>query len=293
VVISFFLTRKINLNLPLLPITLFLSYLIYVGYKFYNNAIPFIVESFRNFDMLANRLTAGEMGRSQSLERELGIIVTLLPLLICILISILAISRLVLNKGYKHNAFAFMISYFGGCLLLFLIPYGGDINVGRTAYFVNIGSAFFVSCLTKKYIKILSVLIMIFILIHPIGYSGGGTKTSVIPISELAGTKFFANTTRDNIYYFSQASSSIIWYQNPSKAFKQKYYTLWYPPSGKFNVSTNFDYILYSIRDHSGLIYYLGYDPISQKMDELNNLFMRVYDSQNFQLYYRYHKSYD
>jgi len=282
---NIFLAKKTNLISSLLSITLFLGYLIFVGHNFYNTAIIFILESFENFDMLTNRLTAGEIGRSQSLERIIGIFATLSPLMVCILISILVISALIINKRYKSNIF--MISYFMGCSLLILIPYGGDVNIGRTAYFINIGTAYFASCLPKNYIKPLFILIMIFILIHPIAYSGGGTKTSVIPISELAGTKFFSDKTEEKINYFSQSAMSIIYYQDPYKAFKRSRATLWYPPLTEFYLDKNFDYILHSVRDHTGLIYYLGYDPVFQNINEINNLFVKVYDSRNFEMYYR------
>lgn len=283
-IINFYF-KKINLNLSLLSIALFFCYLIYVGYSFYNNAIIFILESFENFDILTNRLTVGEIGRSQSPERIIGIFANLSPLIICILISLLVIYVIILNKRYKSNTL--MISYFMACLLLFLIPYGGDVNIGRTAYFINIGTAYFVSCLPKNYVKPLFILIVIFILIHPIAYSGGGTKTSVIPISELAGTKFFADKTEEKIYYFSQSAKSIIYYQDPYNAFKRSSATLWYPPLAKFYLDKNFDYILHSVRDHTGLIYYLGYDPIFQNINKINNLFVKVYDSRNFEIYYK------
>jgi hypothetical protein len=141
--------------------------------------------------------------------------------------------------------------------------------------------------LSKKHLKLVFVLIVIFALLHPVAYSGGGTKVRVIPTSELIGTKFFVETTEKDANYFSQGSGSIVDYQDPYRAFRQTRFTLWSPPIRDFDINWIFKYLLHSIRDHSALVYYLGYDPLYDNMDEINAKFDKIYDSKQFIIFLR------
>lgn len=287
IILNSFITKKSNITklLLLLSIVLFVGYMIYIAKYFFNAAFTEVLSSFQSFDSLFDVLSSGDIDRPMGFERKIVAFALLTPLLISILLAVLFIITLFFNKKYKY--YTIQISYLLGCLFLFLIPYGGDLNISRVAYFVIISSSFFLACLSERYPKFITTLIIIFALMNPIAYSGGGTKISVIPVSELIGIKSFAETADETANYFSQSGGSIVNYQNPYRAFKQKQFSLWNPPIRDFDIDWDFKYLIYSLRDHTILLYYLGYDPIYDNMAEINIKFNKVYENNNFMTYSR------
>jgi hypothetical protein len=269
--------------LATLSLSMFIAWLIYVAVSFFESQIPILLASFESFDRLIESLTLGEAGLKMSYPRMLVALSNLVPLVIIVILAITGIIYAVITKQYG-NYIVPIVSFIAFNLLI-IIPYGGDINILRTAFFITLVAPLLSLLFPKKFSKriILAYMLLgfMFALINPIAISGNLTSF-VVPSSEMAGVQFFVTKTDRGVSYFSQLSEGIIYYHDPARAYVDRVFSLWSPPLLEFNINREFEYLLYGTRDHNSLIWYLGYDPISEKWDEIDKNFNHAYDNGNF-----------
>lgn len=272
-------------RLVIVSVILFLVYLIYAGVVFFDAMLSTLIESFNTFGEWADSLTVKESSRVFSIERKIATFSAIFPFLISCVISLFIIFKSFLNKEFKKNLF--IISCFLAPCSLLIIPYGADQGIARVGFFIIIASSMFMGFAYKKYPNLILSLIIIFALAHPLAYSGGGTKVSVIPESSFMACKFFGEFSEIDSNYFSQSDSSIINFYNPNRAFRQERFTLWYPPIRDFNIDIPIKYFLYSLRDHAGLMYYLDYDPLLEHIVYIDFNYIKLYENGNYRIYRR------
>jgi|GEM_PF-4084870 len=275
-------------------VVLFLSWMMYPAFFFFDESIPYLYTSYQDFADLFFKLTLGQIGTHVSLQKMIVRYSTVLPLGFCVIVSFSIIVALFIKR--RHTLYLLPICSFFAASLLLLIPYGGDINLTRTGDFILIGSSFFTALFFRyffiqehKYLKILPfVIILFFIFNHPIAYRGSSAMT-LIPPSEIYGCSFFVKTSSRESSYFSQSGLAIVNYLDPYRAYISgaKVFSLWYPPLNEFDITQNFQYVLHGLRDHNGLLLYLEYDPVLEKLANTDKTFNNVYDNGYFWIYQR------
>ncbi|WP_338834797.1 hypothetical protein MHLNE_11060 [Moorella humiferrea] len=269
-------------NLVLMSFCIVMGWLIYVATSFFEAALPAVVASFESFNRLFHDVTAGVTTQHMSTVRMITDLTSLLSLTILLVFALIGIIGLLIRREYHR--YALLIATFLSSGFMTLIPYGGDINIVRTAFFITIAAPFLGCTFLHKKKTITYVLLIVFFVVHPIAYSGSSTVT-VIPTSELEATKFFVNVSQktDNVFY--QSGRGLLWYQDPERAFLYQQFSLWYPPVREFNINWNFKYLLHGMRDHNGLFYWMETDPVLEEVSRHQEIFNRIYDNNSFWIF--------
>jgi hypothetical protein len=274
-------------NLLLLLSVIFSSWMIYVAFAFFNGSILELLSHLQYIDIYLGRITSGQMPKgSVTLSEAVTSYVIFGFIILNFSLSSISVVRVLAHKEYRNKKQYLMpMSYFVATLLLLLTYYGGEI-VGRVHTLSLATSVFLIPLLFEKRKYVIFSLLCVLLLLHPVAYAGRESYL-MITNSELAGARFFIEVSTKEASFFSQGSRSIIYYQDPYRAFRQKTYTLWYPVVRDFDINWNFEFLIYSERDHNGLLIYLGSDPIMETISERDFMFNEIYNNGYLQIYSR------
>jgi len=268
----YLLCRKKELPYILLFIggTVFVSWLIYVSNVFFEKALYMSFKSFSSFAKWIDDITVqGKSVAINTFERQIKTYTVIIPF--AIISALGGISTLISLKSRQVNKQMVLGCWFTASVLVLFIPYGGDFSLTRVGFFIVLSASYLAVSLLERYKFIAFALCVVFVFIHPVAYSG--SKINLVPDSELVGAKFFTSVTDKYTLIFSQSNGGIIFFSDPGRAFITPVYSLWYPPLREgFDEKWDYKYIIHTKRDHSGLIEYLGEDPVEKFVHENNGL---------------------